>query len=166
MGDEITTIGGITGTICAVKENTIVIETGADRVRIEFTKWAVSTKNGQSTQAPAERLTKHKADPPRIGFHQEERGEGFFMAGKREKKREEPMAVWLSTMCALKAVLWAAATAALGLLACACWCPAAWGGGADGPGGAGRLRAGQPDRRPAGGRRRRGAHPLAWGLGG
>ena len=43
-GDTITTIGGIIGTICAVKENTIVIETGADRVRIEFTKWAVSTK--------------------------------------------------------------------------------------------------------------------------
>lgn len=51
VGDEITTIGGMTGTVCAVKENTIVFETGADRVRIEITKWAVSTKNGQSTQA-------------------------------------------------------------------------------------------------------------------
>ena len=36
VGDVITTIGGIRGTICAVKESTIVIETGADRVRIEF----------------------------------------------------------------------------------------------------------------------------------
>lgn len=45
VGDEITSIGGITGTICSVKENTIVIESGADRVRIELTKWAVSTKN-------------------------------------------------------------------------------------------------------------------------
>ena len=51
VGDEITTIGGMTGTTCAVKENTVVFETGADRVRIEITKWAVSTKNGQSTQA-------------------------------------------------------------------------------------------------------------------
>lgn len=51
VGDEITTIGGIIGTICAVKENTIVIETGADRVRIEFTKWAVSTKGAQTTEA-------------------------------------------------------------------------------------------------------------------
>ena len=51
VGDEITTIGGITGTICAVKDNTIVIETGADRVRIELTKWAVSSKG---TQAAAE----------------------------------------------------------------------------------------------------------------
>ena len=45
--DEITSIGGITGTVCAVKDSTIVIETGADRVRIELTKWAVSSKNGQ-----------------------------------------------------------------------------------------------------------------------
>ena len=50
VGDEITTIGGIIGTICAVKENTIVIETGADRVRIEFTKWAVSSKGTQFSE--------------------------------------------------------------------------------------------------------------------
>ena len=45
VGDVITTIGGIVGTICKVDENTIVIETSADRVRVEFTKWAVSSKN-------------------------------------------------------------------------------------------------------------------------
>ena len=45
VGDVITTIGGIVGTICKVDESTIVIETSADRVRVEFTKWAVSTKN-------------------------------------------------------------------------------------------------------------------------
>ena len=50
VGDEITTIGGITGTVCAVKENTIVIESGADRVRVELTKWAVSTKNAQGAE--------------------------------------------------------------------------------------------------------------------
>lgn len=48
VGDVITTIGGIVGTICAVKEKTIVIETGADRVRIEFTKWAVSSKGAET----------------------------------------------------------------------------------------------------------------------
>ena len=47
VGDEITSIGGITGTICGVKETTIVIETGADRVRIELAKWAVSTKSAK-----------------------------------------------------------------------------------------------------------------------
>ena len=51
VGDVITTIGGITGTICTVKENTIVIETGVDRVRIELTKWAVSSKTAQAEEA-------------------------------------------------------------------------------------------------------------------
>lgn len=50
VGDEITTIGGIIGTICAVKDETIVIETSADRVRIEFAKWAISTKGAQTTE--------------------------------------------------------------------------------------------------------------------
>ena len=44
VGDEVTTIGGITGTVCAVKENTVVFETGADRVRLEITKWAIANK--------------------------------------------------------------------------------------------------------------------------
>ena len=50
VGDEITTIGGITGTICAVKETTIVFETGADRVRIEMAKWGVSSKNAKADE--------------------------------------------------------------------------------------------------------------------
>ena len=45
VGDVITTIGGIVGTICKGEENTIIVETSADRVRVEFTKWAVSSKN-------------------------------------------------------------------------------------------------------------------------
>lgn len=44
-GDNITTIGGIVGDIVSVKDDTIVIETSADKVRVEFTKWAVSTNN-------------------------------------------------------------------------------------------------------------------------
>lgn len=48
VGDEVTSIGGIMGTVCAVKDATIVVETGADRVRIELSKWAVSTKAAKS----------------------------------------------------------------------------------------------------------------------
>ena len=44
VGDVIQTIGGVVGTICAIKETTVVIETGADRVRIEFLKDAVAGK--------------------------------------------------------------------------------------------------------------------------
>ena len=50
VGDEITTIGCIVGAICAVKPNSVVLETGADRVRIELMKWAVSTKGVQVSE--------------------------------------------------------------------------------------------------------------------
>ena len=50
IGDEVTTIGGIIGTVCAVKEESIVIVTSADRVRVEFAKWAISTKGAQTTE--------------------------------------------------------------------------------------------------------------------
>ena len=48
-GDTITTIGGIVGKIVMVKPDTIVIETSDDRVRMELTKWAVSTTGVQSS---------------------------------------------------------------------------------------------------------------------
>lgn len=43
-GDEITMIDGIVGTVCAVKEGTVVVETGADRVRLEYAKWGILEK--------------------------------------------------------------------------------------------------------------------------
>lgn len=50
-GDRVTTIGGIIGKIVKVDEDTIVIETSEDRVRLELTKWAVSTTGVQTAQA-------------------------------------------------------------------------------------------------------------------
>lgn len=49
VGDEVTTIGGIIGTVCAVKDQSVVLETGADRVRVEMTKWSIGTKGAQPT---------------------------------------------------------------------------------------------------------------------
>lgn len=43
VGDEVSTIGGIVGRVVSIKEEKFVIETGADQVRIEFHKWALST---------------------------------------------------------------------------------------------------------------------------
>ena len=43
LGDEITTIGGITGKVVQVTEDTITFETGEDRVRLQVKKWAIST---------------------------------------------------------------------------------------------------------------------------
>lgn len=54
VGDKITTIGGITGTVCHIKEDKIVIETGDDRVRVEFAKWALSTNETQAAKRKSE----------------------------------------------------------------------------------------------------------------
>jgi len=46
-GDKITTIGGIVGRVVMVNETTLIIETSEDRVRMEITKWAVSSNDSQ-----------------------------------------------------------------------------------------------------------------------
>ena len=57
-GDQITTIGGIVGKIVMINEETIIIETSDDRVRMELSKWAVSANNTQQTAAEAEKKAK------------------------------------------------------------------------------------------------------------
>ena len=54
VGDEIITIGGITGKVVQVKDDKFVIETGADQVRIEFAKWALSSNETASARAKEE----------------------------------------------------------------------------------------------------------------
>ena len=56
-GDKITTIGGIVGVVVDVKEDKFVVETGADQVRIEFAKWALST-NDSAAEAAKEKVKK------------------------------------------------------------------------------------------------------------
>ena len=43
LGDKITTIGGLTGKVVEVTEDTVTFETGEDRVRIQIKKWAIQT---------------------------------------------------------------------------------------------------------------------------
>ena len=54
VGDKITTIGGMVGKIVSVNGDLITFETGEDRVRIQVTKWAISTnaidKSGDQQQ--------------------------------------------------------------------------------------------------------------------
>jgi len=54
IGDRITTIGGIIGTIVSVKDDKIVIETSADQVRMELTKWSISSNESAVERAEAE----------------------------------------------------------------------------------------------------------------
>ena len=53
-GDKITTIGGICGVVVDVKETRIVMETGADQVRIELEKWAISSNETAAEHAKEE----------------------------------------------------------------------------------------------------------------
>ena len=58
VGDRITTIGGVVGTVVSIKDDKFVIETSADQVRIEFAKWALGTNE---TAAEAAREAAKKA---------------------------------------------------------------------------------------------------------
>ncbi len=63
VGDKITTIGGICGTVVNVKDDKLVLETGADQVRIEFAKWAMSTNEtaAEAKKAEAKKAQEAKA---------------------------------------------------------------------------------------------------------
>lgn len=54
VGDEIITIGGICGKVVHVKDDKFVIETGADQVRMEFVKWALSSNESGAQRAKEE----------------------------------------------------------------------------------------------------------------
>ncbi len=59
-GDKITTIGGIVGVVVDVKEDKIVFETGADQVRLEVAKWAISAN--ETAAAAAKEQAKKDAE--------------------------------------------------------------------------------------------------------
>ena len=84
-GDVITTIGGTVGKIVQVNNETIVIETSDDRVRMELTKWAVSTVGVQTGEQPA-------ADKDDKKKKEKEKEEPAVEApAKEEEPAEEPV---------------------------------------------------------------------------
>ena len=60
-GDQVTTIGGIIGTVVDVKGDKIVMETSADQVRIELAKWAISSNETAAAAAKAEAKKRQEA---------------------------------------------------------------------------------------------------------
>jgi len=52
VGDEIITIGGIRGKIIKTREETVIIQVGADKVKFELMRWGVS-KVVESSARPA-----------------------------------------------------------------------------------------------------------------
>lgn len=83
-GDVITTIGGVVGKIVSVNNDTIVIETSEDRVRIEFTKWAVSNAGVQTGEQPSKdsKDSKKKEKEEKLEEKKEE---------KKEELPEDPV---------------------------------------------------------------------------
>ena len=61
IGDEITTIGGICGRVVTVKENHLIIETGADRNRMQITRWAIQSNDTANARLAAERAAAKEA---------------------------------------------------------------------------------------------------------
>ena len=79
IGDEITTIGGIMGRVVTVKEDSIVLETGADRVKMKFQRWAIQTNNTADDRIQAERAAQAAA---------KEAEKSEKKKGKRSKKND------------------------------------------------------------------------------
>ena len=62
IGDQVTTIGGVIGRVVAIKDDTFVLETGSDRVKIRFTKTAIgSVEKLNMDNAPASASKSEKA---------------------------------------------------------------------------------------------------------
>ena len=55
MLSEVTTIGGIVGKVVTVKEDSLIIETGADKNKMKITRWAIQTNVTANEKIKAER---------------------------------------------------------------------------------------------------------------
>lgn len=62
VGDEIITIGGLCGKIVKTKDETIVVQVGADKVKFEMMRWAVS-KVVESGARVAPKVSEEPAAP-------------------------------------------------------------------------------------------------------
>ena len=77
IGDEITTIGGIVGRVIAIREEAdeIVVETGSEKTKMVFKRWAISTVNTEK-EKPVEEKKESK---------------GFFGRKKKENTEDNPV---------------------------------------------------------------------------
>ncbi len=62
IGDEIVTIGGIVGRVVNINEDadTMIIETGADRTKIKFKRWALSSIITEKTKSVSKKDSDEK----------------------------------------------------------------------------------------------------------
>jgi preprotein translocase subunit YajC len=50
VGDEVTTSAGIVGKVVQIKDDTVTVETGSEKTRIKFMRWAISSKGTQISE--------------------------------------------------------------------------------------------------------------------
>ena len=81
IGDDITTIGGIVGRIVAIKEDedAFIIETGSDRVKMKFKKWAMSSVD----------TVKENVEKPKSKLEQLQEAREAKRKAKEEKKAQK-----------------------------------------------------------------------------
>ena len=84
IGDEITTIGGVMGRVVTVKDDSIVVETGADRIKMKFQRWAIQTNDTANARMEAER--KAAADAKKAKSEKDAIQEKINGKTKKEKK--------------------------------------------------------------------------------
>jgi len=60
VGDEIITIGGIYGRVVKVKDEMVTIEVGADRNKIDVTKWAIGSVTNKKDDSSDNKSDKEK----------------------------------------------------------------------------------------------------------
>ncbi|MGN0543034.1 MAG: preprotein translocase subunit YajC [Acutalibacteraceae bacterium] len=89
VGDEITTIGGIVGRVVTVKEDSLIIETGADRNKMKIMRWAVSTNNTANEKMEAERQAAKEAAEAEKKKKMEEAAESSKAKRKKTKKKDD-----------------------------------------------------------------------------
>lgn len=84
IGDEITTIGGIIGKIVTVKDDSLIIETGADRNHMKITRWAIQQNNTANEKLAAEREAAKEAAEKEKAARLEAKGKA-----PKEKKKDK-----------------------------------------------------------------------------
>ena len=89
VGDEITTIGGIVGRVVTVKDDSIIIETGADRNKIKIMRWAISTNNPGNEKLEAERAAAKEAQEAEKAARMEEAKAKSKASRKKSKKSKD-----------------------------------------------------------------------------
>lgn len=103
VGDEIVTIGGILGRVVKTKDDSVVIQVGADKTKFEIKKWAISSVEKKSTD--------RKVSREEVVQQEEKKVKPKRLLGKKATSMEEEAEALISETPELSAANEAAADA-------------------------------------------------------